>query len=138
MCCQIWPRIVLKKNCKHYIKYSTMTITTRTIAKGIPARLRKFKPEGKPPATKSNAKAKPTTKESRKRATRKDESEEESEPAKEKEMESDVVLSYQRPKGRWMLWKTLSRPRRMLKKWMMALVNGGHLTNKTLVLITYC
>ena len=58
-----------------------MTITTRTIAKGIPARLCEPKPKGKPPATKSNAKAKPTTKESRKRATREDESEEESEPA---------------------------------------------------------
>src|ERR1700678_2370816 len=81
MRCQIWPRVVLKKNCKHFIKYSTMTITTRTIAKGIPARLREPKPKGKPPATKSNAKAKPTTKESRKRATREDESEEESEPA---------------------------------------------------------
>ena len=44
-----------------------MTITTRTIAKGIPPRLHDPKPKGKPHAKKGNTK---TTQDSRKRTTR--------------------------------------------------------------------
>jgi hypothetical protein len=46
-----------------------MTITTRTIAKGIPPRLHDPKPKGKPHTKKSNTKT-VTTQGSRKRATR--------------------------------------------------------------------
>jgi len=54
-------------------KYSAMTITTRTIAKGILPRPHDPKPKPKPRATKSKLKPNPTTKKNHKRVVTDDE-----------------------------------------------------------------
>jgi outer membrane biosynthesis protein TonB len=71
-----------------YTSLSTMTITTRTIAKGIPPRLHDPKPKGKPHAKKSNTK---TTQGSRKRVTR--DSDDDSSPEDEVSSSDDSELA---------------------------------------------
>lgn len=72
-----------------------MTITTRTIAKGIPPRLHDPKPVGKPRARKSNSKS-TTTQGSRKRATR--DSDNESGPENDELPSASDCESGRRPK----------------------------------------